>query len=112
MAGGVKDQVPVKRHPINMVEFYEVTKDDIEKLSGHGNADIFLNFGIGAISIAVSLAVALFTTTMSDITKVVFIVLSVVLGLTFLLLMTLWYIGHKKSKECKKEILSRSTNRD
>lgn len=104
----VKDQISVKRHKVQEIELYELTRDDIDKISGKSsNADIFLNVAIGCISVSITLFVALFTTDVKPTILVIFISLICMLLLVFLVLILLWNRARQIEKNVRDKILNR-----
>lgn len=106
---GYKDQAPkIAQHQIPEIHLYQVTKEEINKLSGEGsNADIYLNAAISCFSIVVSLVISVLTCSPSEVLKVAFLAVAFILFLAAIVLFFLFRRGYKDRKKVKDEIFNR-----
>lgn len=106
--GGSGDvMLPVRRGRVDSLSLYEVTESELDALErGDGNS-VELNFAIGLLSVMVTLVVALFTTNMSDLTKLCFVSAILITGLLGAFLLLKWWKNRHEISNLVKKIRSR-----
>lgn len=105
------EKIDVRRKKIGAVTIYDVTEAELTILEKGSEASVWLNFFIGAISIAISLLVALLTVDWGDeisITQVVFICVTVIMFLASLVCFVFWRRGLGQHKTTIKTIRERT----
>jgi hypothetical protein len=121
MADGVEPQgteqsfsPQIRRARIQIVDIYEVFESELEFLEKGSPDSIYLNFAIFLLSVALSLTVALLTTTtVSLVVFVIFIVCTIVGYVGGALLLILWRRSRNSVSDCirtiRKRLLSEGT---
>ena len=98
----------IRRGRLDKLSIFEVSESELETLERGSPDSVFLNLAISALSVAITSTASLAnTTTTSDRTFCVFVIVTVVCyiaGITFALL---WYCSHKSIKSVIKQIRDR-----
>lgn len=97
------------RHPIESIDIYEVTRDEIEQLSKSNISDLFLEFAIALLSICASffcsMLVADFDT--SPRAYICFLLITIITFLGGIICGSIWYRKRKGKDEVVQKILER-----
>ncbi|HMO03842.1 MAG TPA: hypothetical protein PKC67_02860 [Kiritimatiellia bacterium] len=102
------ESVTVRRGRVDSLTVYDVTESELQDLERGTPGNLYLNFAIFLLSIAVSFFVALFSTEIkSTRTFCVFVIVAVIGGVGGLVLLAIW----KKSKETTSIIIDRIKKR-
>jgi hypothetical protein len=100
----------IHRVPLDKLTIFEITESELEALERGSPESIYLNLGVGVISIAVSFSIALATTNIESVKTFCFFVIVTVIGylagLTFGLL---WWQSRRSLKTVAQEIRRRGT---
>lgn len=85
-------EMTINRGRLGSITIYEITDDELEAiLKGKGDS-VFLNFAIFLLSTSISLIIVLITTPIpSEVTRIVFIVSSIVGAVAGMMLLILWW---------------------
>ena len=101
-------QIKIVRGRVDSLLLYEVTDSELKTLERGSPSSIYLDFAISLLSVALSLVVAVVTTTIKSLTAyltfLVVISVSIVAGLV---LLALWW----RSRESVREVLQEIKNR-
>ena len=90
------------------LKLYLISDDELARLGQGAGQSLFLNFGIGVLSVAVSFLISLLTTTItSDRLFDVFVIVTVVGVLASIVLMILWWCTRKPISRLVQEIRDR-----
>jgi len=93
---------------IGILEVHQISDDELRQLGRGTGQSLFLNFGIGVFSVAVSFLIALLTTTItSDRVFIVFVIVTVVGFLAGFVLIILWWYTRKPISKLLQEIRGR-----
>ena len=87
------EKIDVRRRKIGSVTIYDVTEAELTILEKGTEASIWLNFFIGAISVAISFLVALLTVDWGNsisLTQVVFLCLTIIMFLASIVCFVFW----------------------
>ena len=85
-----------------------ISDEDLTRLEQGSGQSLFLNFGIGLFSVAVSFLISLLTTTItSDRLFSVFVIVTIIGFLASIILLTLWWFTRRPISELTKKIRER-----
>ncbi|MCK9400655.1 MAG: hypothetical protein M0Q51_11775 [Bacteroidales bacterium] len=86
----------IRRARIDHLNIYEISEGELETLKKGSPGSIFLNFAIFLIGSALTLIVAILTTNVkSNLTFIIFVILSILGFLAGILLLFLWHRNNK-----------------
>jgi len=92
----VQNQIKINRGRVQSVSVYEITERELSILEIGPQSSIFLNFAIFLLSVSISFLIALFTTTIaSERTFAIFVVITAVGLVAGMVLLAVWYRGHR-----------------
>ena len=98
----------IRRARLEKLTIYDVTESELKALERGSPDSLFLNFGLVAISVAVSFFIALATTEFkSDRTFIVFVCVAGISTVSCVVLMSLWWRSRNDVAAIFKEIRSR-----
>lgn len=104
----VNGETKVCRHRINEIAIFEVSESELEQLEKGNSADLFLQFSISLLSIAVSITLSMLTATFNNKhLETVFISLCIISYILGILLMALWYKSHFSIRKLIQKIRKR-----
>jgi len=93
---------------LGVLKVHQVSDEELARLEQGSGQSLFLNFGIGVISIAASFLIALCTTKIeSNRMFAVFVIVVIVGFLAGIVLMILWWVTRKPVAALVKEIRNR-----
>jgi hypothetical protein len=93
---------------IGILKVHQISDDELSRLEQGAGQSLFLNFGIGVLSVAASFIISLLTTTItSDRVFIVFVIVALVGLLAGAVLMILWWCTRKPIRKLAKEIRDR-----
>lgn len=93
---------------IGVLKVHQLSDDELSRLEQGSGQSLFLNFGIGVLSVAASFLISLFTTTItSDRVFAVFVIVTVVAFTAGVVLMILWWCTRKPITRLAQEIRDR-----
>lgn len=107
----IGEKIDVRRRRIGVVTIYDVTETELMILEKGTDSSVWLNFFIGAISMAVSFLVSLLTVDWGydiSLTQVVFICVTIIMFLTSIVCFVFWRIGRRQHKSTIKTIKERT----
>ena len=99
------------RHRIEKIDIYEVTEDELSKLTSNKASDIYLEFAIALVSIFASFLCALLVADFKTypVAFVVFLLVTIVTGIISLMLFCLWYRFKGKKNDILRKIRERGS---
>ncbi len=98
----------IRRGRIGELKIYEISDDELARLGQGAGQSLFLNFGIGVLSVSVSFLISLLTTTItSDRVFIVFTIITVLGFFAGTILMLLWWWTRKPLSRLLQEIRDR-----
>jgi hypothetical protein len=93
---------------IGVLKVHQISDEELTKLGQGSGQSLFLNFGIGVLSVAVSFLIALFTVQITSIRVFcVFVIITVVGILTGIILLILWWRTRQPISKLVHEIRGR-----
>lgn len=97
------------RHPIERIDIYEVTKEEVEMLARSSTSDLYLEFAIASISIFGSFLCSLLVADFSESPKAsnFYLIVTVLTAIATLCFGCLWVRFRKSKENIKDRILSR-----
>ena len=93
---------------IGVLKVHQISDDELTRLGQGAGQSLFLNFGIGILSVAASFLISLLTTTItSDRLFAVFVIVTVVGVVAGIVLMILWWCTRKPISRLVQKIRDR-----
>ena len=93
---------------IGVLKVHQVSDEELTQLAQGSGQSLFLNLGIGVLSVAVSFLISLLTTTDSSYRIfVIFVIVTVVCFLAGIVLMSLWWCTREPIGRLVREIRNR-----
>lgn len=99
---------PVRVARYGVLKIYPISDDELTRLGQGSGQSLFLNFGIGVFTVAVSFLISLLTITITpDRLFDVFVIVTVVCFLASIVFMVLWWCTRKPISKLVQEIRDR-----
>lgn len=104
----INGETRVCRHRIDEIAIFEVSESELDQLEKGRTSDLFFQFSIALLSVAVSITITMFTATFDNsYIETIFISLCIISYVIGLFLMILWYKSHDSIKSLIKKIRER-----
>jgi hypothetical protein len=93
---------------IGILKVHQISDEELTRLVQGSGQSVFLNFGIGVISVALSFLIALLTTTIESIhIFIVFVVITILGFLVGTILLIFWWCNRQSNTTLAQEIRDR-----
>lgn len=111
-SNGQGEKIDVERIRLDSLMIYDVTETELNLLEKGTDSSIWLSFFIGTLSVAISFIISLLTVSWenNDTLKIIFICVSVIMGLAALLCLAFWLKGRGERNATIKTIRNRKKN--
>lgn len=104
----VNGEIRICRHRINEITIFEITESDLDKLEKGSTTDLFLQFSIALLTLAISTTLTILTVKFNNQhIEIFFICLCIISYIAGLILFFLWRKTHQSIKHLIKEIRER-----